>query len=95
MNQKQIVQRLYKQCMYTARSYAPCFDDYRQYCLEIRQRFDANKNASNPNQLVQETRDLLRQWAHPIPYRYPSSPGGTLEDRNAPLPKMIMGNYKD
>ena len=81
--------------MYTARSYAPTFDVYRQYCLEIRQRFDANKSVQNPTNAILEARKILKEWRHPVPYTYPSAPNGTAEDRNAPLPKMYLGDYKE
>ena len=91
----QVIQRLYKQCLYTARSYAATFGDYRQYSLEIRQKFDANKTASNSRELIMDTRKILKEWRHPVPYTYPSAPNGTCEDRNAPLPKMYLGDYKE
>lgn len=75
------VQRLYRQALKTAFDHhAYERDIYRQHCLHIRARFEANRNETNPvriQALVRQTEEELLENKHPRPYvrKYPKSIG--------------------
>eukprot|EP00158_Paraphelidium_tribonemae_P007791 Partr_v1_DN28361_c1_g2_i1_m78498 putative LYR family len=80
------VQRLYRESLRTAFDHhAFQWDIYRQHCLRIRARFEANRAEENPiriKALVKETEDELASRAHPRPFKYPTAEGGVKHGRN-------------
>lgn len=70
---KNYVQRLYRQALRTAFDHhAERWHEYRQACLEIRQRFDSNRSEQNIHRiqaLVKETEEELERKAHPRPFK--------------------------
>jgi NADH dehydrogenase (ubiquinone) 1 beta subcomplex subunit 9 len=70
---KNYIQRLYRQALRSAYDhYSFKWDIYRQHCLHIRARFEANKHESNPvriEALVRQTEEELEQNKHPRPFK--------------------------
>ncbi|KAI7907032.1 uncharacterized protein BX663DRAFT_494591 [Cokeromyces recurvatus] len=86
------VQSLYKRSLKLSLDWYIQRDLWRQKALQIRARFDQNKNITNPKQiqaLVQNTEKELQEWAHPDPYKLPMGPDGTKWERN--LPPIVHG----
>ena len=73
VSHKTYIQRLYRQSLRTAFDhYAFDWGVYRQHCLKIRARFDANKSETNPvriKALVKETEEELAREAHSRPFK--------------------------
>jgi NADH dehydrogenase (ubiquinone) 1 beta subcomplex subunit 9 len=90
---KNYIQRLYKQGLRTVFDhYALNRDIYRQHCLKLRSRFEANRNESNPvriEALVRAAEEELAKTRHLKPFKYPTAPGGTKHMRNAVLPEWV------
>ena len=67
------VQRLYRQALRTAFDHhAFEWAVYRQHCLRIRARFDANRHETNPvriKALIKEAEEELVKEAHPRPFK--------------------------
>ncbi|KAI9471910.1 MAG: hypothetical protein EXX96DRAFT_509693 [Benjaminiella poitrasii] len=81
------VQSLYKRSLKLSLDWYIQRDLWRQKALQIRARFDQNKNITNPKQLqalIQSTEKELQEWAHPDPYKLPLGPEGTKWERNLP-----------
>eukprot|EP01134_Creolimax_fragrantissima_P007674 CFRG7674T1 len=95
------VARLYRQALGEARSWCVTFELYREKCLEIRERFDNNKNITNKKQvdrILADTEAELHKIQHPQPYIFPTAPGGSKYERNIPphldLCKMKASEYE-
>ncbi|KAI8970504.1 hypothetical protein BDB01DRAFT_815428 [Pilobolus umbonatus] len=81
------IQSLYKRSLKLSLDWYIQRDLWRQKALEIRTRFDHNKNITNPKEiqaLVQKAEKELQEWAHPDPYKLPTGPEGTKWERNLP-----------
>jgi NADH dehydrogenase (ubiquinone) 1 beta subcomplex subunit 9 len=66
------VQSLYKRSLKLSLDWYIQRDLWRQKALEIRARFEQNKNVTNPKEiraLLKKTENELKEWAHPDPYR--------------------------
>ncbi|KAK9240784.1 hypothetical protein V1525DRAFT_393902 [Lipomyces kononenkoae] len=94
----QHVASIYRRLLRLSLNWTVRRDIWRKQALEIRAKFDANKNITD----AREIRDLIiegeRQLAinrHPDPYIPPSRPGGSKFERNVPprLDKPIDGDY--
>lgn len=70
---KNYIQRLYRQALRTVFDhYAWERPIYRQHCIQVRQRFEANRHETNPlrvEALVRKTELELEEMAHPRPYK--------------------------
>ncbi|KAG1057522.1 hypothetical protein G6F43_000641 [Rhizopus delemar] len=87
------VQSLYKRSLKLSLDWYIQRDLWRQKALEIRARFEQNKNVTNPKEiraLLKKTENELKEWAHPDPYRLPTGPDGTKWERN--LPPVVQPN---
>ncbi|KAJ1864588.1 hypothetical protein LPJ78_003243 [Coemansia sp. RSA 989] len=79
------VRSLYKKALYTSLDWYPNRASWRPIALQIRAEFEANRGESSPvriQQLLRETEDVLEEYQHPLPYKYPTAPGGTKYERN-------------
>ncbi|KAL1919942.1 uncharacterized protein VTP21DRAFT_1874 [Calcarisporiella thermophila] len=86
------VQSLYRRALrlsqdwyYVRREFA------REKAVEIRARFEKNRNITNPKaieRLTQSAERELEEFAHPDPYKYPTAPDGSKWERNLP-PRMV------
>mmetsp|Transcript_37841 Transcript_37841/g.73922 ORF Transcript_37841/g.73922 Transcript_37841/m.73922 type:complete len:107 (+) Transcript_37841:92-412(+) len=62
---------------------------------KIRDQFDANKGETNikrAEQLCTDGEKELMRLFHPDPYTYPYRPGGTMYQRNTPVPTELLSN---
>nr|CAG8446634.1 15911_t:CDS:2 [Entrophospora candida]CAG8449309.1 143_t:CDS:2 [Entrophospora candida] len=62
---------------------------WRPVALEIRAKFEANRNVSSTKQLKEiflATEAELQKYSHPDPYKAPTSPDGSKWERNIPPP---------
>jgi NADH dehydrogenase (ubiquinone) 1 beta subcomplex subunit 9 len=99
---KLCIQRLYKRALRNAYDhYAFEREIYRQHCLLIRSRFEANKDETNVvriKALVKQAEDELEEKKHPRPHIFPTSFGGTKHYRNFPPSLWLVehgeGNWK-
>ncbi|KAG0750350.1 hypothetical protein G6F57_000762 [Rhizopus arrhizus] len=81
------VQSLYKRSLKLSLDWYIQRDLWRQKALEIRARFEQNRNITNPKEikaLLEKTEKELQEWDHPDPYRLPTGPDGTKWERNLP-----------
>ncbi|PVU91799.1 hypothetical protein BB560_006103 [Smittium megazygosporum] len=79
------VKSLYKKCLLTAQNWTIGPFQFRPVALEIRAKFEHNKNASNPvniQQYIREAEDYIEKNKHPLPYKYPTAVGGSKYERN-------------
>ena len=63
--------RLYRRALKLQMSWTPRYDVFRSEALEIRRRFERNKNVSDPrilSKLIEDTEMELYQNRHPDPY---------------------------
>jgi NADH dehydrogenase (ubiquinone) 1 beta subcomplex subunit 9 len=70
MNQIRVM-RLYRRALKLQMSWTPRYDVFRSQAMEIRRRFDVNKDVSDPRmlqKLVDETERELYDNRHPDPY---------------------------
>ena len=70
------VMRLYRRALKLQMSWTPRYDVFRSQAMEIRRRFDANKDVSDPRilqRLIDATEKELYDNRHPDPYirKYP------------------------
>ncbi|KAJ2659746.1 hypothetical protein IWW48_003347 [Coemansia sp. RSA 1200] len=82
---KNYVRSLYKKALYTSLDWYPNRLQWRSIALQIRAEFEANRGETSPvriQQLVRETEDVLKEYRHPLPYKYMTAPGGTKYERN-------------
>jgi NADH dehydrogenase (ubiquinone) 1 beta subcomplex subunit 9 len=65
------VMRLYRRALKLQMSWSPRYDVFRSQALEIRRRFEENKNISDPRilqKLIEEAEKELYDNRHPDPY---------------------------
>ena len=65
------VMRLYRRALKLQMSWTPRYDLFRSQAMEIRRRFEKNKNISDPrilNQLIEKAEEELHANRHPDPY---------------------------
>jgi len=65
------VMRLYRRALKLQMSWTPRYDVFRSQAMEIRRRFEKNKNISDPrilNQLIEKAEEELYANRHPDPY---------------------------
>ncbi|KAK9367427.1 hypothetical protein V1509DRAFT_147364 [Lipomyces kononenkoae] len=94
----QHVASIYRRLLRLSLNWAVRRDIWRKQALEIRAKFDANKNITDPRQIRDLIIEVERQLVinrHPDPYIPPSRPGGSKFERNVPprLDKPIDGDY--
>lgn len=89
MSTKPAVLSIYRRALKLALHWTVDRGLWRGQALYIRSLFEAKKDVREPRQLralILEAEDLLDQWKHPEPYRFPTSPGGSKYERNMPAP---------
>ncbi|ODV59868.1 NADH dehydrogenase [ubiquinone] 1 beta subcomplex subunit 9 ASCRUDRAFT_36735 [Ascoidea rubescens DSM 1968] len=87
---RKLVCSYYLQSLRLARNWIFRRDLYRKQCMELRRKFDINKDVSDPkelNKIIRETQGLLYELRHPDPIIPPGRPGGTKYERVVP-PKL-------
>ncbi|KAK9382292.1 uncharacterized protein V2V93DRAFT_366936 [Kockiozyma suomiensis] len=94
----QHVYSVYRRALRLTLSWSIRRDIWRQQALQIRARFDANKDVSDPRkirELIVGAEQQLHVNRHPDPYIPPSRPGGSKYERNYPpsLEDPIDGPY--
>jgi NADH dehydrogenase (ubiquinone) 1 beta subcomplex subunit 9 len=65
------VMRLYRRALKLQMSWTPRYDIFRSQAMEIRRRFEKNKDISDPrilNQLIEKAEEELHTNRHPDPY---------------------------
>ena len=65
------VMRLYRKALKLQMSWTPRYDIFRSQALEIRRRFERNRNISDPrllSKLIQDAERELYENRHPDPY---------------------------
>jgi len=65
------VMRLYRRALKLQMSWTPRYDVFRSQALEIRRRFEQNKNVSDPRilaKLIEDAEQELYENRHPDPY---------------------------
>ncbi|XP_003746770.1 NADH dehydrogenase [ubiquinone] 1 beta subcomplex subunit 9 [Galendromus occidentalis] len=93
ISHKQAVCALYKRIIRNLESYHPEREEARYECVLMRARFDENKNVSNPREAKMLYDSALKQLeakAHPAPFKFPSSPGGSAFDRWDTYPDWLV-----
>jgi len=91
------VQKLYKRSLKTALDWYIRRDLWRQKALEIRHRFEQNRDIATPRQVqrvLSETEKELNDWRHPDPYKFPTQAEGSKWERNLP-PTYVNGEGQD
>ncbi|CAG8764903.1 587_t:CDS:2, partial [Acaulospora morrowiae] len=86
---RRYVASLYKRALKTSLNWYIFRELWRPKALEIRSRFEANKNVKSFKHLksiLEETEAELFRFRHPDPYKYPTAPDGTKWERNYPPP---------
>lgn len=71
------VMRLYRRALKLQMSWTPRYDVFRSQAMEIRRRFEKNKDVSDPrilNRLIEAAEDELHRNRHPDPYIRMSPP---------------------
>ncbi|ORZ31667.1 hypothetical protein BCR44DRAFT_62230 [Catenaria anguillulae PL171] len=96
------VRALFRQSLRTAFDWSSSREGFRQSAIHIRYLFEEHRNLHNPKRLqevIKDTEAKLAQFAHPEPYRYPTSPFGSKYERNLPVPDHVvnkgLGDYHD
>ncbi|EOR04896.1 NADH dehydrogenase 1 beta subcomplex subunit 9 [Wallemia ichthyophaga EXF-994] len=83
------VKSLYKRYLKQGLDWYIRRDLWRDYAIEIRAKFEANRNITNPRQLakvLEHFEERLANRKHPDPYIPVLMPGGSKVERNAPPP---------
>ncbi|KAL7753974.1 hypothetical protein RI367_000907 [Sorochytrium milnesiophthora] len=89
------VRALYRQALRTQQDWCSRHSIWRQQAIDIRYRFEDNRHLSNPRDIarvMQHTEQMLKDKAHPEPYRYPTSAEGSKYERNAPVRMELVLN---
>ncbi|CAG8827916.1 21570_t:CDS:2, partial [Racocetra persica] len=84
---KRYVSSLYRRALKTSLDWCVDREAWRRKAIEIRARFDANKNVNSIKHLralLEDAENELEKYRHPDPYRYPTAPGGTKWERHIP-----------
>ncbi|KAI8872418.1 hypothetical protein GQ42DRAFT_161315 [Ramicandelaber brevisporus] len=79
------VQSLYRRALKVAYDWDVKRDLWRQSALNIRAEFEKNRHVEDPRlkaKLIEQTEEYLFHYAHPQPFIYPTSDGGTKYERN-------------
>ncbi|ORY34902.1 hypothetical protein BCR39DRAFT_515479 [Naematelia encephala] len=91
------VKSLYRRILKNELDWVIRRDIWRQRAIEIRAKFDRNRNIADPRALAlvleQAEADLAKKL-HPDPYKPPLFPEGTKWERNTP-PKMFTKEEKE
>ncbi|KAK9465847.1 hypothetical protein V1512DRAFT_264864 [Lipomyces arxii] len=92
------VASIYRRALRLSLNWAIRRDVWRPIALDIRAKFDANKDITDKRiirQLVLEAEKTLAENRHPDPYIPPSRPGGSKYERNAPprIEDPMDGDY--
>lgn len=94
---KRCVTSLYRRALKTSLDWIIDREAWRRKAVEIRARFDANKNVRSIKHLralLEDAENELRKHSHPDPYRYPTAPGGSKWERNIPpLPHITIREH--
>ncbi|CAG8620322.1 15355_t:CDS:2 [Funneliformis mosseae] len=88
---KQYVTSLYRRSLRTALDWYVDRSAWRPVALEIRARFEANRNVASLQELrkiLLDTEKELENYSHPDPYKY-----GSKWERNIPPPLFAEENY--
>ncbi|XP_003387932.1 PREDICTED: NADH dehydrogenase [ubiquinone] 1 beta subcomplex subunit 9-like [Amphimedon queenslandica] len=88
----QNVTRLYRKSLKHLLSWAIDRRLWRRQALELRDRFDANKDVDHSIalKLLQEGEAEFERRKHPDPYISPEAPEGTKWERNLPPPPHVL-----
>ncbi|KAK9761038.1 hypothetical protein K7432_014373 [Basidiobolus ranarum] len=79
------VAHLYKRALKLSLDWTIRRDLWRPQAMFIRERFEANRNVTNPKlvaSLLDQTEKELEEFWHPDPYKAPTSPEGTKWERH-------------
>ncbi|GES91333.1 NDUFB9, NADH-ubiquinone oxidoreductase [Rhizophagus clarus] len=83
------ISSLYRRALKTSLNWYVDRISWRHAALEIRARFEANRNVTSTQELrkiILAAEKELEENSHPDPYKYPTAPGGTKWERNIPPP---------
>ncbi|PKY50049.1 hypothetical protein RhiirA4_406066 [Rhizophagus irregularis] len=86
------ISALYRRSLKTALNWYVDRVLWRPVALEIRARFEANRNVASTQELrkiILAAEKELEENSHPDPYKYPTAPGGTKWERN--IPPLLFG----
>ncbi|KAH9449954.1 hypothetical protein MJO28_014198 [Puccinia striiformis f. sp. tritici] len=83
------VQRLYRRALKQSLDWVVFRDIWRQKAIEIRVKFERNRDVRDPRavkKLLHEAEVQLAETEHPDPYRPATAADGTKWERNLPPP---------
>ncbi|RKP11362.1 hypothetical protein BJ684DRAFT_22078 [Piptocephalis cylindrospora] len=86
------VSSLYRRALKSAYDWSGRRDIWRHQAMEIRAKFEANRNVSSLRQreaLCRQTEEELWVMRHPDPHKFPSAPGGIAYHRHGVPPHII------
>lgn len=92
LTHRQRVTRLYRHTLKTLDSWAIYRDTWSRAAKKVQGMFRARAAEANPllvERFCQEGEKWLHEHRHPDPYIVPYRPGGTLYQRNEPLPDYV------
>eukprot|EP01115_Flamella_aegyptia_P006789 TRINITY_DN28142_c0_g1_i1.p1 TRINITY_DN28142_c0_g1~~TRINITY_DN28142_c0_g1_i1.p1 ORF type:complete len:114 (-),score=15.41 TRINITY_DN28142_c0_g1_i1:106-447(-) len=81
------VMRLYRHSLRTSLDWAVDRDIFNEHAVLIREDFEKGIKETDPvriTKLIEEGEAQLKELVHPLPYHYPTNPGGTKWERNLP-----------
>ncbi|KAL3288449.1 hypothetical protein HHI36_002894 [Cryptolaemus montrouzieri] len=87
------VQSLYKRVLRNLENYYDRREVFRFRAVLMRAEFDKNKNIKDmrlAKKLLQEGEEELFRTMHPIPRKFPESPGGVAYNRAVPVPDWLL-----
>merc|ERR1739848_8118 len=94
LTHQQKVTRLYRKALKHSLSWTIDRQVWRQEALELRERFDANKDLPAGGRQAKEIlwagECEFHEMKHPLPYIHPQMPGGTKYERNPPPPSNAL-----
>ncbi|KAI9098718.1 hypothetical protein DFS34DRAFT_593335 [Phlyctochytrium arcticum] len=89
---KRYITRLYRRSLRLAGDWYWQRTEFREKALTIRYLFDKNARITSPKEvenLIAQTEMMLAVYHHPVPYKYPTAPGGSKWERNIPFPEEL------
>lgn len=94
---RKLVQTLYRRSLRLTKSWINRRDVWRAKALEIRAKFDENKDLTDRykvDHLIKHTEEFLKKYAHPDPIIPAQRPDGTKFERNIPT-EPLHYKYRD
>jgi len=91
------VRDLYRRILKNSKSWSFVEGVWQEDALEIRREFNKHMSESRPvvvEQLIQEAEERLKKYEHPDPYIFPTHPGGSMYQRNTPIPERLRNIYQ-